>query len=677
VRPENKDFVMNSRGYKLADNFNRSIPGIYIMNSDYRAKTVQQNKKYKRQGRRIIAEGYQNVFAKYFTASNNYSHIAMKHTINQHDIKPQIHKIKLQRIIKTKAIPQKVMINKDIARNTIQDFSKAIDKKIPTKETIIKRSKVTSNEILTKKFHKPIHEKEIRNKTFNSNREAYAAIKNNKKFLNEATQRLPKARNKMNGDMVASVNNKLLGKEKHKLSSRNSRRSRTRLLTTKQAQTRIFDSTSLRKKYKGNLQASANLKEEADCIIHGRKHTKIISKRYAKNILTSKESIKNVTVAITQDSNKKHIIKKECKINEIMQRKQRNVCLNLSGNKNSLQKTHSIQPRSVPLVAKYEMEKLKPRPKIKLNVAECYTFVIVEGNNSQLVRRCFGTRPYWKEVVNSSSAFNFKWQPTDQGINFETLRLLKQKQMINHVEGKEEITTKDGLLKNLLAYCELNKLNAFDITPLTFILDLDSPTYAADLSKFFNCHSIITSTYNEATTCIEQINKKLGKIFFAKNWKASSHSKPKICNTLFAGQNLWVLKPTGLNRGRGITIFNTLDKLKAILKSQEFNIKNDIRTFVIQKYIERPSLIHERKFDIRIWVLITHELKIYFFKEGYLRTSSEIFSIDKSVIGDKNIHLTNNAIQKYSTTYGKFEDGNQLSFNHFQVLHKSIIGIFK
>lgn len=53
-------------------------------------------------------------------------------------------------------------------------------------------------------------------------------------------------------------------------------------------------------------------------------------------------------------------------------------------------------------------------------------------------------------------------------------------------------------------------------------------------------------------------------------------------------------------------------------------------------------------------------MNIYFFKEGYIRTSAEIFSTTD--INNYFIHLTNNAIQKYSDNYGQFEDGNQLPF---------------
>ena len=64
--------------------------------------------------------------------------------------------------------------------------------------------------------------------------------------------------------------------------------------------------------------------------------------------------------------------------------------------------------------------------------------------------------------------------------------------------------------------------------------------------------------------------------------------------------------------------------------------------------------------------MITHELDFYFYKEVYLRTSSTEYIIDPSDCDNKFFHLTNNAIQQYSSNYGSFEDGNQMSFNDFQ-----------
>jgi hypothetical protein len=87
---------------------------------------------------------------------------------------------------------------------------------------------------------------------------------------------------------------------------------------------------------------------------------------------------------------------------------------------------------------------------------------------------------------------------------------------------------------------------------------------------------------------------------------------------------------------------------------------------IVQKYVERPLLIYKRKFDIRVWVLVSSTGKCYFFKEGYLRTSGSEFSLDPENPDDQLVHLTNNAIQKYSKTYGEYEDGNQMSFKDFQ-----------
>jgi len=55
-------------------------------------------------------------------------------------------------------------------------------------------------------------------------------------------------------------------------------------------------------------------------------------------------------------------------------------------------------------------------------------------------------------------------------------------------------------------------------------------------------------------------------------------------------------------------------------------------------------LIKERKFDIRLWVLVTQEHKCYLFKEGYIRMSSYLYTLESEMMENLAVHLTNNAI---------------------------------
>ena len=47
----------------------------------------------------------------------------------------------------------------------------------------------------------------------------------------------------------------------------------------------------------------------------------------------------------------------------------------------------------------------------------------------------------------------------------------------------------------------------------------------------------------------------------------------KLLDSLHNHKNIWLLKPTGLNRGRGIHIFQTIDEFKKILKDT-YDISN-------------------------------------------------------------------------------------------------------
>lgn len=168
----------------------------------------------------------------------------------------------------------------------------------------------------------------------------------------------------------------------------------------------------------------------------------------------------------------------------------------------------------------------------------------------------------------------------------------------------------------------------YDTTPTTFIVQssLNDPEYTALVQKF-----------NEIS---------------AKNF-SKEKVPPKHCS-----ENVWLIKPCAQNQGKGIEFFrNNLMDMKKYLQS-----KPPFSHWVVQKYIERPLLYHGRKFDIRVWALITHKKILYFYKYGYIRTSAEYYTLDSN----KNyVHLTNNCLQKYGDKYGSFEEGNTLGFDVF------------
>ena len=101
-------------------------------------------------------------------------------------------------------------------------------------------------------------------------------------------------------------------------------------------------------------------------------------------------------------------------------------------------------------------------------------------------------------------------------------------------------------------------------------------------------------------------------------------------------RNMWILKPNAENCGSGIEVIHSYDELH----SKVYGLTNSA-SYIIQKYIELPLLYKGKKFDIRVIGLIDCEHNFYVYKDCYLRTSSEKYSLDAE---DRFVHLTNNCL---------------------------------
>jgi hypothetical protein len=142
----------------------------------------------------------------------------------------------------------------------------------------------------------------------------------------------------------------------------------------------------------------------------------------------------------------------------------------------------------------------------------------------------------------------------------------------------------------------------------------------------------------------------------------------EVMNTM--PETIWIIKPgENSNRGRGIRIFKRVDLIRLFLQQKAGE------RWVIQKYIHNPILIggafwHKtpmRKFDIRMFglaqIIDGIHFRGYFFREGYIRTSSYAFNLLD--LEDRDVHLTNDAVQDRNEEYGKYEQGNKVSQKDF------------
>lgn len=149
----------------------------------------------------------------------------------------------------------------------------------------------------------------------------------------------------------------------------------------------------------------------------------------------------------------------------------------------------------------------------------------------------------------------------------------------------------------------------------------------------------------------------------------------------------WIIKPASKSQGQGITIIQSKEELKRVIDDirrpdpQTMILRFQqqqpvpIEYFVASKYIEKPLLIGGKKFDLRIYVLVTSfkPLKVFLYEHSFARFCSEAYNPDDHSEESLHTHLTNVAIQKYSPVYNS-SHGGKWDFNLLRTYLQNIYG---
>eukprot|EP01063_Lacrimia_lanifica_P014481 TRINITY_DN2105_c1_g1_i1.p1 TRINITY_DN2105_c1_g1~~TRINITY_DN2105_c1_g1_i1.p1 ORF type:complete len:398 (+),score=130.74 TRINITY_DN2105_c1_g1_i1:107-1300(+) len=213
---------------------------------------------------------------------------------------------------------------------------------------------------------------------------------------------------------------------------------------------------------------------------------------------------------------------------------------------------------------------------------------------------------------------------------------LQDSQVINHFPNHHELTRKDCMVKNVKRYRKDNEKNqaiysaagetVADFIPLTYSLPSDYALFVEEYKK---------------------------------------------------NNSLWIVKPANRAQGKGIFIVTKLGQITKWAKQKWLQGENGVakEQYIISKYIEDPLLIGGKKFDLRLYVLVTsyRPLRAYLHQEGFARFCTVPYNTDVADLDNLFVHLTNVAVQKQGEEYND-KHGGKWNVNNLRLYLESILG---
>lgn len=118
--------------------------------------------------------------------------------------------------------------------------------------------------------------------------------------------------------------------------------------------------------------------------------------------------------------------------------------------------------------------------------------------------------------------------------------------------------------------CENLHEDVHEFMPVTFVVDVGNSASVQEYDKFTTYFNVVekhkkqTNDPVEARKTLETINKALSTHVNLVE-KRRCYRTITLRESMFDGQNIWLLKPSDYNRGRGVSLFNSLEQLKRLI----------------------------------------------------------------------------------------------------------------
>lgn len=252
----------------------------------------------------------------------------------------------------------------------------------------------------------------------------------------------------------------------------------------------------------------------------------------------------------------------------------------------------------------------------------------------------------WKETEGDTE-WNIFWTDKDWIHQIFDKIHLDPHQRVNHFLNHYELTRKDLLVKNMKRMRrQLEKdgrpeeAMKYNVYPITFVVPQEYNMFVEEFKK----HSGAT----------------------------------------------WIMKPVGRSQGAGIFLVNKLAQLQQWRPAtnwkppkdgkepeEDGDAKEGPELYVVQKYVDDPLLVGGKKFDIRLYVMVTsyQPLTVYMHRGGFCRFSMSRYSNDMSDMKNLGQHLTNVAVQKHSGKAAYKRTGAKWDVHRFKNYVVTVAGV--